>query len=404
MAHSIKSHIVQAYAYLVRFYAPGDRIFLMGFSRGAFAARAVLGMLTKVGLLRRGNEHMTDLAFQCYSTWEYDCGVKAQELTMLVDEFKRTFSLAGVPVHFMGLWDSVNSVGLLKDRFFPFTLRVSNVDHVRHAVSIDERRAKFKQCLFAPSVHSPSFFDYDSIGDEGRDNVRRHLEPTLRPLGSPSGSSLDETAIEYFRPRKDLIEKWFCGDHCDIGGGWERDATGGRLSDVSLQWMVSEAYFLGARMKKEELRCLMTRGPLENVLACTHDVLLFTWPAWILQLWNMLGFPTSQDPCRDPRPLYRTVLWWIAEILPLGTNIKDHQGNWRSYYVPNLGRPRKIPDNSDFHWSVHWRLMNDSTYRPKNLPFNPEDITQVQAVDELVALRKAAGLNNCDLSQEILLF
>ena len=118
-------------------------------SRGSFTARIIAGMIELVGLVNTGLDEMTPLAWNIYTSWEYHGQpVQIEHMTaVMANEFKKTFSRTNTRIFFMGLWDSVNSVGVLWDRIFPYTIRTSNVDHVRHAVSLDERRAKFKQQL-----------------------------------------------------------------------------------------------------------------------------------------------------------------------------------------------------------------------------------------------------------------
>ena len=98
-------------------------------------------MIELVGLVNYGLEDMTPLAWRIYTSWEYagqPVQLENKTLTM-AKEFKKSFSRGDVKVHFMGLWDSINSVGILWDRMFPYTIKTTNVDHIRHAVSIDEK-------------------------------------------------------------------------------------------------------------------------------------------------------------------------------------------------------------------------------------------------------------------------
>ncbi|CAE6409073.1 unnamed protein product [Rhizoctonia solani] len=112
------------YEFLMQNYIEGDKISLFGFSRGAYTARALAGMLHKVGLLPPFNYQQVPFAYHMYQRddkegWEMSNG------------FKQAFSI-DVEIHFMGLWDTVNSVG----------------KNFRHAVALDERRAKFKANLW----------------------------------------------------------------------------------------------------------------------------------------------------------------------------------------------------------------------------------------------------------------
>lgn len=115
---------------------------IFGFSRGALAARVLAAMVEHIGLLREGSEHLVPTAWALYVRWEGAEQPQGSQKALLA-QFKRTFS-RDFPIHFLGLWDTVNSVGILREWVFPYSQSVSAVRHVRHAVSIDERRAKYK--------------------------------------------------------------------------------------------------------------------------------------------------------------------------------------------------------------------------------------------------------------------
>ena len=111
----------------------------------------------------------------------------------------------------MGLWDSVNSVGILWDRMFPYTIKTANVDHIRHAISIDEKRSKYKQQLFSPIESS-------DVGSKGSNT---YSSPISYGLFTSVRSLVDilKRFVERFNRRKlrplpainDLIEVYFPG-------------------------------------------------------------------------------------------------------------------------------------------------------------------------------------------------
>jgi uncharacterized protein (DUF2235 family) len=178
-------HVTDAYRFLMRYYQDGDRIYIFGFSRGAYTARAVAGMLHKVGLLTQGNDELIPFAWDKF---------KYETNATVVQGFKAAFSRP-VRVHFLGLWDTVSSIGWVWDpQHLPFTLNNPSVDTVRHAVALDERRAFFVQNLWGSA-------------------------PT------------------------DVEQVWFPGVHCDIGGGYAENEAG--LSAISLKWMTENAEAAG---------------------------------------------------------------------------------------------------------------------------------------------------------------
>jgi uncharacterized protein (DUF2235 family) len=90
----LREHVLGGYRYLMENYKEGDRIILFGFSRGAYTARALAGMLEKVGLLDPGNHENVPFAYKKYVS---------KKDASLAEEFKRTFARS-VNVHFVGVW------------------------------------------------------------------------------------------------------------------------------------------------------------------------------------------------------------------------------------------------------------------------------------------------------------
>ena len=123
-------------------------------------------------------------------------------------DFKDTFCRQDVKIRFLGLFDCVNSVGSFEvpcwRSSFPRDA-TAPADHVRHAVSIDERRSKFRPALFPEKIKGC-----------------------------------------------DIKEVWFPGNHGDVGGGWPRDGKKPLLSDIPLAWMIDEMKNLPDVEKKLE--------------------------------------------------------------------------------------------------------------------------------------------------------
>src|SRR6266542_183290 len=181
-------NISDAYKFLIVNYEPGDNVYLFGFSRGAFTARAVAAMLRSIGLVYPATENLLSYA-QNY--WLKDYGPQSNG-GKICTEFKTTLSRS-CPVHFIGVWDTVGSVGFFNNfRTFPHTMRNPEVTHIRHAVSIDERRSTFRQNLMLPT---PSTQDVKNV--------------------------------------------YFAGVHADVGGGYPPEESG--LAKISFEWMMREA-------------------------------------------------------------------------------------------------------------------------------------------------------------------
>jgi len=230
IGYGLRTNLADAYTYLMRHYEPGDQIFIFGFSRGAYTARALCGMLNLAGLLRPGAENLVPYAIKVYARSKREW---KDEDWRQIDKFADVFAVdAGqsraVPIHFLGVWDSVKAAGLLRwSVHWPYTRRLTNVATARHAVSIDEKRRPYREYLVEP---------------EG--------------------------------PTPELREVWFAGVHSDVGGSFEDDA---RLADITLKWMTDHALDAGLRLKA---------GAYASACALTPDHALGTvhrmgWP-WAL--------------------------------------------------------------------------------------------------------------------------
>lgn len=156
---SFDQHVMGGYKFLMRYYSPGDDIYFFGFSRGAYIARFLAEMLDYVGLLSAGNEELTRFAWKTFARWQQrgdgNQEEKSQKKAMFefMKAFRETFSRPVRRIRFLGLFDTVNSVPRFESAWmrrskFPYTAR-SSAKVIRHAVSIDERRAKFRQDLIS---------------------------------------------------------------------------------------------------------------------------------------------------------------------------------------------------------------------------------------------------------------
>ncbi len=232
VAWMLEDHVTDGYRFLMRYYQEGDKIFIFGFSRGAYTARALAAMVYKVGLLTAGNEELLPFAWNMF---------KRERDVDIYTGFRYTFSRK-VPIHFIGLWDTVSSVGWAwNPQYLQFTANNPIVEVVRHAVALDERRAYFPQNLWG---HDPQM-------------------PT------------------------DILQVWFPGVHCDVGGGYTEREAG--LSKISLQWMVEQAKVFGLRFQPKA----------EVAVIPVQDTAAFVAPsATAMQHESLRGF------------------WWIAEFVP----------------------------------------------------------------------------------------
>lgn len=199
--HGLKDNIFDAYRFLIANFEPGDEIFLFGFSRGAFTARSIAGMIRKCGILDRMHARSYPDALRLY------CDAFVHPSDAVAVAFRRQYSCCGddpIPIRCVGVWDTVGALGIpfgvlrtLMHRKYLFhdTELSGIVQFAFHALAIDEHRGPF--------------------------------EPTLW--------------LDMPKPFQIVSQTWFVGAHSDIGGGYkERE-----LSDISLEWMISNAEMAG---------------------------------------------------------------------------------------------------------------------------------------------------------------
>ncbi|KAL8692292.1 MAG: hypothetical protein Q9218_002661 [Villophora microphyllina] len=184
---SFDAHVMGGYKFLMRCYQDDD-IFILGFSRGAYVARFLAEMLDHVGLLSNGNEEMAYFAWKAFAQWkEREEGSdeekkKKQEMYQFLKDFRETFSRPVRRIRFMGLFDTVNSVPRFENAWmqrskFPYTLLFqarSSAKVIRHAVSIDERRAKFRSDLISDAKASEAIAQHH----RHRRHHQHHLDHT----------------------------------------------------------------------------------------------------------------------------------------------------------------------------------------------------------------------------------
>jgi len=235
IAWNLPEHIKDGYAFLMQSYRVGDHICIFGFSRGAFTARALAGMLQKVGLLPPCNAEQLPFAYSMYAR-DDRAGL---ELSML---FKRTFSI-DVKIQFLGVWDTVQSVGLIP-KHLPFSGANNAVVNFRHALALDERRVKFMPFFCTtPGKVKDGLETLDSTISNQTEDLRQRKTATGR---GRSESSLDfETGVNALTgPDTDVEEVFFAGAHCDVGGGSVANDVHHSLARIPLRWMIRECFKL----------------------------------------------------------------------------------------------------------------------------------------------------------------
>lgn len=228
--------IRSAYMFLSQNYVPAhkdqagknvaaDEIFLFGFSRGAFAARSLSGLMGSVGLLKRQSlPHLS-------TAWTYYRDFKNRSPQDFVKRYakRKIETHDDVAINFLGVWDTVGALGIPVG----FLGEISGLVHGFHDTTPSKIVRHGAQALAI---------------DEQRDE----FVPTLWTGDQPANSRIEQV--------------WFAGCHSDVGGGYNDRG----LADIPLLWMIDRAKFAGLKVD-EETPGLLPDPATIDVLAPTHD-------------------------------------------------------------------------------------------------------------------------------------
>ncbi|KAF5377885.1 hypothetical protein D9615_006800 [Tricholomella constricta] len=394
-AWNLHAHVMSGYEFLMQNYVEGDKICIFGFSRGAYTARSLAGMIHKVGLLPADNHQQVPFAYKMYTRAD-DVGWEQSNAFMLA------FSV-DVDIEFLGVWDTVDSVGIIPKRL-PFTTSNTIVRNFRHAIALDERRAKFKANLWnRPTVEEQHLgvqtqpvvtSSPQPLKEKDRKGSLSYQSSTLRtPKESEEERRLSNFERIYSQKEKhvtDIQEVWFSGCHCDVGGGSVTNKTRHSLARISLRWMVRECFKTnsGIMFDSQALRTIgldpstlfpyvTPRRPPLPVGSEAYQML--KKPSFFRQLLSSLrreakaeyavtvtapangNIEHIDEELEDLRdalsPIYDQLKikrsWWVLEILPLNLRYQNGNNEWITYFSSNLARPRFIPKQKRNGVNVH---------------------------------------------------
>lgn len=211
----LSRNVRHLYKELVQAYEPGDKIYLYGFSRGAFTVRTLAGFICNIGILDRNayfdDERLNKAIFFCYEQYRSKKLAVLEKLVYKPREDKFVFIETKPKIEFMGVWDTVDAVGLPFDeattfwnswifRFkFPDQILNPHVKKAYHALSIDEDRRAFYPLLW--------------VND------------------------------------KRIEQVWFPGSHGNVGGGHPQQG----LSLVTLDWMMKKSEDAGLKFTNYDI-------------------------------------------------------------------------------------------------------------------------------------------------------
>jgi len=230
--------IENCYRFLANNYQDGDEIYLFGFSRGAYTARSLGGLINLAGLLRKQDlEHFSKVHHFYRQTKAKRAASPDREF--IFDLFKDSRRPV---IHFIGVWDTVGALGVpvpllgkISRLWIGFhDTRLRNVKYAYHALAADERRGPF-----APNLW------------------------TRKP--GADDSSLCE-----------MKQTWFPGAHSDVGGGYA-DHT---LAEITYVWMAQKAARCGLE--------LTGMGDKPDYTGLLHDSYFFFYRLAGLAPWKGL--------------------------------------------------------------------------------------------------------------------
>ncbi|HSU58214.1 MAG TPA: DUF2235 domain-containing protein [Bryobacteraceae bacterium] len=230
--------IKDGYTRIAHVYEQDDQVYIFGFSRGAYTARSVAGMIAACGLPTKNfSNDLVDTAFNAYR----DKANRAQLLGKLKD-----CAMYNAKITMVGVWETVGALGIpsvfggVDPVLYGFldTSLHPNVLNAYHALAIDERRFEFPATLWSAPA-----------------------------------------------PGQTMEQVWFCGAHSDVGGGEPDDVDGSTaLSDITLSWMMSKASALGLQIAPDAQKAYALPLDAKYALDKLHE----SWtPLW--------GFPRRRS-------------------------------------------------------------------------------------------------------------
>jgi uncharacterized protein (DUF2235 family) len=245
--------IKDGYTTIAGSYDPGDGIYIFGFSRGAYTARSLAGMIAVCGLPAPGmfTDQTTDDAFAAYRNQG------------LLNGFTATYQAQDVQIAMVGVWDTVGALGIPGPFFDPLDKQIygflstdlhPDVQKAYHALAVNERRCEFPATLWT----------------------------------NPGPNQL-------------LEQTWFAGVHCDVGGGYAE--TG--LSDITLAWMMLRAKENGLVFDDSVFQSYATLDA-KHALDPLHESWSLVWglPQW-RPIVNGSTLSNSVDMRLNKDPTYR---------------------------------------------------------------------------------------------------
>ncbi len=218
----LSDNVQQGYQWLSEQWRDGDEIWLFGFSRGAYTARSLGGLIRKCGLLKPDAQARVARAAvdQAYGLYRNDLHPDDPQMVAF-----RAANSREAGIRFIGVWDTVGALGIPEvGSWFPFarsryafhdTELSKIVQYAYQALALDEHRADFAPTKWTRPAQ------------------------TLAPGQSPTARKPEQIDVE---------QRWFVGAHSDVGGGEQTDGAGhspDTLPEIALSWLQAKAAAAG---------------------------------------------------------------------------------------------------------------------------------------------------------------
>lgn len=345
--YGLDDDVLSAYRFLCQAYEKDDKVWLFGFSRGAYTVRVLAAFVHVIGLLPPDQLNLAAYAFTAYKKSSAESQRASSSEGAAPDEASHSAALeaawqfsrvAGgdtIRIAFVGVWDTVASIIVPReDRLVPdiqtlrFTRTNSSVKTFRQAIAIDERRRMFR------------------------------LNRWIEPQNYVPNPFVPSSAVP-----QNIRQVWFAGVHKDVGAGYPEEESG--LSKFPLHWMIAQAEAQGLLIKRRLVDRLVFGKPRVG------SKYLYVAPDAGAKLH------VSMTPA-----------WQTLEYLPKKVKWREwpDRREFMGWYLP-LSEPRMIPSGALIHRSVLDRMDRDRTYRPANLP-------ETYAVEEMPDDLRQATIRN----------
>ena len=285
----IDKNIQEAYRFLCCNYANGDRIYLFGFSRGAYTVRSLVGLIRAAGILPRAGIRQIPIAYRAYQNAKVKFSdkseierqnIKLRETDELMefrqdlhDRYRDGYH-EEVEITFLGCWDTVGALGIpdripwlpldrILNRKYQFhnTKLSSKVIHARHALSIDENRQEFDFTDMIPA---------DGLADR-------------------------------------VEQVWFPGGHGCIGGGTKANSP---LSNAALLWMMAEVEALGLGLSFDNRSSIEDGVGIDATIFCSNELAFPYTP-------NDRAIPAHSNFHPSVRQRWQDCAWYRPKSLTL---------------------------------------------------------------------------------------